>query len=100
MRVGRNGPIISHMMFVDDLVLFAEVDVSQICSILQCLQEFGDASGHKISQEKTHIYFSPNVHNRVRREICAISKFKQVEELGRYLGAEISFPKKRRDQLL
>lgn len=98
MRAGRRGPIISHMMFADDLVLFAEANQKQIGVILNCLQVFGDMSGHKLSQEKTSIFFSPNVPLRERREICASSGFKEVAELGRYLGANIATPRKRRDK--
>ena len=44
------------------------------------------------------IYFSPNVGTSMRRAICSRSHFLEVAELGRYLGAEISFPKRRRDK--
>lgn len=93
-KTDQRGPIISHMMFADDLVLFAEASVPKIKNIIECLQVFGVISGHKISQEKSYIYFSPNVAPSIRREICSKSNFSQVEELGRYLGANISFPKK------
>lgn len=81
------------MMFADDLVLFAEANTKQIEVILQCIQEFGEMSGHKLSQEKTSIYFSPNVKRATKNEICTQSGFKEVQELGRYLGANISHPK-------
>ena len=36
MRASQRGPIISHMMFADDLVLFAEASTNQIEIILDC----------------------------------------------------------------
>lgn len=93
MRAGRRGPFITHMMFADDLVLFAEVDQANINTVLSCLQVFGEMSGQTVSHDKSVIYFSPNVDVKTRRDICSRSKFKQVDDLGRYLGAEISFPR-------
>lgn len=98
MRAGGRGPIITHMMFADDLVLFAEADQTNIETVLKCLQDFGAMSGHRVSSEKTVVYFSPNVDSRTRRSICCDSGFKEVPDLGRYLGAEIRFPKRRRDR--
>lgn len=46
-------------MFADDLVIFAEAKIKQIDDILNCLQVFGNISGHKLSQEKIAIYFPP-----------------------------------------
>lgn len=96
LKAGRNGPMISHMMFADDLVLFAEANSNQLNEILTCLQEFMEMSGHKLSQEKTYIYFSPNVKHATKRAICVSSGFKEVQDLGRYLGANISHPKRRK----
>ena len=64
---------------------------------MQCLQVFGDISRHRVSQDKTVIYFSLNVGNCTRREICTRSGFKPVE-LRRYLGAENAFPRRRKDK--
>lgn len=97
-RAGRTGPTISHMMFADDLVLFAEANMDNINTIMDVLQVFGDMSGHRISEEKTEIFFSPNVRIRERREICRDSGFKEVQELSRYLGANISSSKRRKDK--
>lgn len=98
MRAGHKGPLISHMMFADDLVLFAEATPQQVDVILECMHEFGAMSGHKISQEKTYIFFSPNVKQATRRTICTHSGFKQVPDLGQYLGANIAHPKRRKDK--
>ena len=86
------------MMFADDLVPFAEANQKNINVVLKCLQVFGEMSGHKVRNDKTVIYFSPNVDAKTRMEICCQSNFKQVDDLGRYLGAEIQFHRRRRDK--
>lgn len=94
----KERPIISHMMFAVDLVLFVEANTNQIDTIVECLQAFGEMSGHRVSTKKTQVYFSPNVTNHQRREICRKSQFNQVEELGKYLGANVTFPRRRKDR--
>lgn len=48
-RVSHEGPNISHVFFADDLVLFAESDLSQMTSIQQCLETSCAAIGAKVS---------------------------------------------------
>jgi len=45
MRAGRYGPQISHLVFVDDLLLFAEASIEQAHCVLHCLDMFCQASG-------------------------------------------------------
>ena len=52
LRAGQRGPFITHMMFADDLVLFAEANQTNMNAILNCLQVFGEMSGHKANEEK------------------------------------------------
>lgn len=57
MMAGRNGPRISHLMFADDLLLFAESSVDQIENLIQVLGVFCSASGQRVSNAKTSIFF-------------------------------------------
>lgn len=57
LREGRNMPMVSHLMFVDDLLLFGKADASQIRCVNRVLEEFCRMSGQKVSVEKTSIFF-------------------------------------------
>jgi len=57
MRAGRYGPQISHLLFVDDLLLFAEASIKQAHCVMHCLDLFCQASGQKINSKKTQIFF-------------------------------------------
>lgn len=56
--LARGGPSLSHLMFVDDLVLFSEATVEQANVINMCLDLFCQSSGQKVSMSKTQIFFS------------------------------------------
>jgi hypothetical protein len=57
MRAGRYGPQISHLLFVDDLLLFAEASFEQSHCIMHCLNLFCQASGQKINSQKSRNIF-------------------------------------------
>ena len=58
----RNGPIVSHLFFVDDSVFFYRAKVEECQTILDLLAIYERGSGQKISREKTNIFFSSNTH--------------------------------------
>jgi len=58
MRAGRYGPQISHLVFADDLLLFAEASIEQAHCVLHCLDMFCQASGQQINYQKTQVFFS------------------------------------------
>ncbi|XP_061353784.1 uncharacterized protein LOC133298506 [Gastrolobium bilobum] len=86
-RAGRNGPFVSHLLFVDDIVLFAEASSSQLECITGCFEKFANMSGQSVSLEKSCIFFSKNVGQEAEELITRVSGFKKVKNVGRYLGA-------------
>jgi hypothetical protein len=60
-KAGRSGPMVSHLMFADDLLLFGEASEEQMCCVMATLQTFCNMSGQEISQDKTSVLFSKNV---------------------------------------
>ncbi|PNX85610.1 ribonuclease H, partial [Trifolium pratense] len=90
MRAGRSGPHISHLLFADDLLLFAEASIEQAHCVMHCLDQFCQASGQKINNEKTQVYFSKNVDQHTKDDILQHTGFTHVNSLGKYLGANIA----------
>lgn len=82
----RGGTGLSHMMFADDVILLGEANKEQAQTIKICLQEFCEASGQKVSMEKSRIYFSPNTNEAVVAEVCNTLGISKTDDLGRYLG--------------
>ncbi|KAK7260044.1 hypothetical protein RIF29_25766 [Crotalaria pallida] len=85
-KLSRGGPLISHLAFADDLFLFAEVSLDQIDCITTCLDLFCESSGSKVNSDKTRIFFSKNVNNNIRQQICDACGFQRTDDLGKYLG--------------
>ena len=56
-RVIRDGMGISHLFFTDDLLLFAEVKMSQIRLVIQVLKEFQEFSGLTVNFDKSKPMF-------------------------------------------
>lgn len=72
MKAGRTGPQISHLMFVDDLLLFGEATEKQMNCVMQVLGQFCALSGQQVSNENTTIMFSKNVGSSSRRRLVQI----------------------------
>nr|ABW81175.1 non-LTR retrotransposon transposase [Arabidopsis cebennensis] len=87
--MSRGGPLLSHICFADDLILFAEASVAQIRVVRKVLEKFCIASGQKVSLEKSKIFFSQNVHRDLEKFISDESGIKSTKELGKYLGMPV-----------
>ncbi|KAK9169574.1 hypothetical protein Syun_001714 [Stephania yunnanensis] len=80
---------ISHLFFADDLILFAEATEGQANVLYRILDSFCDHSGHKISYEKSQLFFSPNVDPFLAENIARKLNISITEDLGRYLGVPL-----------
>lgn len=66
---------------------------------MKCLDDFGAASGQNVNVQKTMIMFSRNVSDVKKDELVKICGFKQMEELGRYLGSHNTYGRRTREQV-
>ena len=77
---------ISHLFFVDDLILFAKATNEIGDVISEVLRDFCLESGQKISCAKSRIYFSPNIGADLKEEICDKLGMFETNNFGKYLG--------------
>ena len=91
-KASRSGPAFLHLMFADDLVLFAKADLLNCSSIRDVLDEFCAVSGQTISESKSRVYFSPNVDQDSRESLSDILGCRSIPNLGKYLGIPIKHP--------
>lgn len=90
-HLARNSPGISHLLFADDILLFAHANVTQVQVISEAFHNFSAASGLKVNLDKSRMLCSKKV-SRVRRDqFTAISQIRSAASLGKYLGVNLGF---------
>ena len=88
-KASRENLEISHLFFVDDLILFAKASEEGREVIRDVLDRFCVESGKKVSSDKSHIYFSKNVKANLKNKICNNLQIQATNDLGKYLGFPI-----------
>ena len=86
LKASKDNVGISHLLFVDDILLFGKVDSAACEAILEVLGKFCAESGQKISLEKSRIYFSPNVSESLKEEVCDKLGIRVTYDIGKNLG--------------
>jgi hypothetical protein len=86
-RVCRNTPSVSHLLFADDSLILIKVDMNNATSlqwVLDCAN-----SGQLVSLVKSSIYFSPNTSVLLRAEICDTLHTDTEALSDKYLGLPV-----------
>ena len=68
----RGAPVISHLLFADDSLLFFKAEVQQAERVKQVLVEYGQATGQLINPEKCSIFFGETCPIRVQEDIKTV----------------------------
>uniref|UniRef100_A0A803PMH8 Reverse transcriptase domain-containing protein n=1 Tax=Cannabis sativa TaxID=3483 RepID=A0A803PMH8_CANSA len=63
LRICRNAPMISHLLFADDNILFTPVTKSSSIAIKEILSSYQKATGQIVNLAKSTIMFYPNTTN-------------------------------------
>jgi len=85
-KVCREAPIISHLLFADDSLILMHVDKKNADCLLGILNKFCACSGQKISEEKSSIFFSSIIDTEVKAEVCETLNIMTESLSDKYLG--------------
>lgn len=85
-KTTREGPSISHLFSVNDLMLFEEASWSQNTVIEWILAKFCDTSGQMVNISKSKLYVSPNIDLSFGEQLSDGFGIYITKELGVYLG--------------
>ena len=85
-RVCRNAPSVSHLLFADDSLILMRADVLNAASLQQVLDSYCASSGQMVSLAKSSIFFSPNTNGDTRADICQELHIDTEALSDKYLG--------------
>ncbi|CAN6543868.1 unnamed protein product [Malus baccata var. baccata] len=85
-KLGASGPIISHIFFADDTLLFLKADGKNCRNLGDLINMYCDASGQLVNFQKSSVYFGANIPKRVSAELANILRVQVVHDPGAYLG--------------
>ncbi|XP_010696021.2 uncharacterized protein LOC104908596 [Beta vulgaris subsp. vulgaris] len=85
-KASRNGPEISHLLFVDDSLLFTRATRQECLTIVDILNQYEQASGQKINYDKSEVSFSGGVCRERQEELINLLQMKKVEKHQKYPG--------------
>ncbi|CAL2235433.1 unnamed protein product [Prunus armeniaca] len=85
-RLCRNGPTISHLLFADDSLFFIRA-TTQNCNVLKkIVGDYCLASGQMLNVDKSSLFLSPNVSDTLAGEISTTLGVSPTLDPGTYLG--------------
>jgi len=85
----RKGPLISHLLYADDMVIFSTGRKKDVRSILEVLDIYAQWSGQVVNASKSSIFFSNRIPDSRRQELIRVSGFSMGNFPTRYLGVPI-----------
>ena len=99
-RVCRNAPSISHLLFADDSLILVKADMTNATLLRQVLDQYCANSGQLVSEAKCSIYFSPNINVDTKAEICTELNIMSEALSDKYLGLHAMVGVDRSDSLV
>ncbi|XP_057425675.1 uncharacterized protein LOC130719041 [Lotus japonicus] len=85
-KIARSAPVISHLLFADDSVLFSRASLEEAQCIKNILATYERASGQVINLDKSMLSVSRNVPENCYYELQQLLGVKAVESYDKYLG--------------
>ncbi|KAL0433422.1 UNVERIFIED_CONTAM: hypothetical protein Slati_2676500 [Sesamum latifolium] len=84
--VSHMAPLVSHLLFADDTLIFCQATEEALQCIKDILLSFEQSSGFQINLHKSGIVFSRNVNEEQQRALAGILEVTVVPKHDKYLG--------------
>jgi hypothetical protein len=99
-KMARNCPPISHLLFADDVIIFSRANVNEAKVVLNCLNTYSSWSGQHINMSKSAIFFSRNCRSNSKAAINRILNLAQIPARAKYLGIPLFMHRKKQDSFV
>jgi len=86
LKICRNAPGVSHLLFTDDTLLFFRAVPEQAEAIKAMLQMYGRCTGQQINPTKCSIMFSEKGQAESQEQVCTILQIDKPVFDAKYLG--------------
>ena len=90
-KISRNSPAVSHLLYVDDLMIAVRADEMEASTVNDCFKKYCMWSGQEANVEKSQILFSKNTSRSIKQKIRGIFGFKEMKSTAIYLGNSLIF---------
>ncbi|GMJ04337.1 hypothetical protein HRI_004102900 [Hibiscus trionum] len=78
--------MLTHLLFADDSIIFGEATTRGAHNLQLALNTYANCSGQLINYDKSSVFFSSNVIEENRREVCRLLQVSVQDCPDRYLG--------------
>ena len=95
-KMARMCPLISHLLFVDDVIIFSKANPSEARAILRCLNTYSTWSGQHINMSKSAIFFSKNCKSSTKDAVNGILHLTLIPSRAKYLGIPLFMHKSKK----
>lgn len=86
MRISNHRPRVTHLLFVDNSLLFCKANVRQVQCIKRIISQYELCSGQKINMDKSTIFFSKSTNEASKQTICDLLNGVAIKTHSKYLG--------------
>lgn len=98
-KIARQAPRISHLLFADDSYIFFKANQSQSSTCKLILDLYTAATGQTVNFDKSSLTFSKNVGDGIRQSVGSILGVRMEGNAGKYLGLPSLVGRNKRDIL-
>lgn len=99
-RIVRRSPLVNHLLFVDDIILFCKSNTRSCEGLLSILRRYELASGQYINCQQSAITFSSKNTLEVREKTKRLLGIPKEIGLGKYMGLIEHFGRRKKTYLL
>lgn len=98
-KMKRNCPVVSHLLFADDSLIFLEANPTFCSNFVQMAECFSEALGLTINFHKSSVRFSANTSDSLKNDISRILGMKEMDVNTKYLGLPAFWGKSKKEFL-
>jgi hypothetical protein len=85
-KFGLDGPHITHLLFVDDSIIFPEASVESLTTLKRVLTDYEAALGQKVNLQKSSVFFGEGCHQAKKAKLKQVIGVTEEALSERYLG--------------